>query len=214
MFTIDLLKGECRPATSRPSQVALATTPFLPLLIAAAVMVSLYFSHGVALETTASQISSLDEKIAERGDAQRRVTQATADSDAAAKCRQDVALAVRSHIQWSDIMNEIAQVCPQNIVIYKFNVTRDKTPPKVSSTAPGADAQNGSLFRLSISGYASPDKAGNDAIQSLIDSINTSRVIGPRLSDGKVGMPSSRTGNYMNRNWTDFTLECILKSTQ
>lgn len=190
MYQIDLLKGEGRPVRSEPWAVALAVGPSVIPLVTLAVLVSCYVNYGIETRIGREQIVSLNSQIAAKADLKAKRDQALARIDSAAKCESEIASAMRLHMPWSDILNDIAANAPQGkVVVYSMDARRDNVL---------SAAQTGSAtFTLTIGTY-DLGNPGDNAMKQFVDALRASKVMGPRITDVSPG--PSKSGSYGGRN--------------
>jgi hypothetical protein len=203
MFQIDLLKGEGRPVKSEPWAVALACAPSLIPLVTAVILIGSYIGYGIDIRNAQDQIAKNDAKIAAMTEARGKRDLAQGQIDAATKSVGEIAAAVKTHMQWSDILNDVSQSVPENkVVIYKLTATRDNK---------GQAAVKTCRFTLLIGVY-DLGEAGGKSIQKFIDTMKSSKVLGPRIDS--IRPVSNQSGTFGVREVPVFDIECVFKSSQ
>jgi hypothetical protein len=207
MFEIDLLKGKGRPIKSQPWAVVIAASPFVVLLIAAIIMLAGYVAQGIEMRTVEGNIIKADAELAKLSVNRLNRDKAQSDIAAMAKCTADVAIAVRGHVQWMDILNEISKNVPENVVLYKLSAMRERNVQVATSqTVKGQDSFK---FKLMIGAYDLGGPGGS-SIRRFIDSLKSSKTLGARLES--IRPVSNQNGKFGERDVTVFDIECIFKA--
>lgn len=206
MFTIDLLKGEGRPVKSEPWAVMLVAAPSLIPLVTMVVLVASYMSCGISIKNDREQEAKIKAKIATMSEARQKRDTALAQIGNADKSVGEIALAMKGHMVWSDILNDVSQSVPEGkVVIYKLVASRDNKNL--------TDIKTGMLprFTLLIGAY-DLGEAGGKSIQKFIDSVRSSPVLGPKIDS--IRPVANQNGTFGGREVPVFDIECVLKSSQ
>jgi len=206
MFEIDLLKGKGRPAKSQPWAVALATAPSLIPLIVISFLIGGYVTNGITVKSMEEQISKIDARLANIPSAKQERDRSRQQIESVVKCSIDAAKAVKSHMQWSDVIAEVTKNVPNNIILYKLSGNRIKVQSKTDSQ------QSAYQFTLMIGAYTDIGEAGGASISKFINALTYSKLLGPKIETIKA--TSSRNGTYQGRDVAVYDIECVFKAVQ
>jgi hypothetical protein len=209
MFEIDLLKGKGRPVKSQPWAVALVTAPSLIPLIALAFLIGGYVTNGITISSMNEQITKIEARLAKEPNAKLERDKAQQQITAMINCSVDAAKAVKNHMQWSDVIAEVAKNRPGNIILYRLSGSRSKVPLK---TGASGNQQNSFQFTLVIGAYTDIGEAGGASISKFINALNSSTLLGPRIETIKA--TSSRNGTYQGGDKAVYDIECVFKAVQ
>jgi hypothetical protein len=202
MYQIDLLKGEGRPIKSEPWAVALVGAPTLIPLITAVVLIGSYVANGIAITNAQEQMTKIDARIAAMAETKQKRDTARGQIESATNCVGEIAAAMKMHMQWSDIISDVSRSVPANVVIYKLAATRDTRSQAAAKTC---------KFTLLIGAYDTGE-AGGKSIQKFIDTLKTSKVLGPKIDS--IRPISNQNGTFGGRDVAVLDIECVLKSNQ
>jgi hypothetical protein len=204
MYQIDLLKGEGRPVKSEPWAVALVGAPSLIPLITAVVLIGSYIGNGIAISNAREQMTRIDARIAAMSETKQKRDTARGQIESGASCVGEIAAAMKMHMQWSDIISDVSRSVPANVVIYKLAATRDTRGQATGKTNPVK-------FTLLIGAYDTGE-AGGKSIQKFIDTLKTSKVLGPKIDS--IRPVSNQNGTFAGRDVAVLDIQCDLKPNQ
>jgi hypothetical protein len=205
MFQIDLLKGQGRPVKSEPWAIALVSAPSFVPFVALFVFLTWFLADGISIRTKTGRIEAIDAKVAQMADVKQKRDNAQAQIDATGKYVSDIATAMKSHLQWTDILADVAKSVPSSVVVYRLSASRERPVQR-------GDVKPAYKFTLVIGTYSDPGDAGGKSIQKFIDTIKASKTLGPRLESIKP--ISNQSGTFNKREVADVAIECIIKANQ
>ena len=127
MFTIDLLKGSGVPVKSGPVGLAVAIGSFaLPVFIAIA-LVGSFITNKVKISVAENELRALESKIssreveqAVRGQQMLRIEKENLQSSL-----KEVSFAIRTHVQWSPILETIIRNIPETMILKAIEVKEE-----------------------------------------------------------------------------------------
>ncbi len=209
MFEIDLLNGEGLPVKSQPWAIALVAAPFLIPLVAVVILVSCYVTDGMEIRSKQEQTLKINAKLAEMTATRSERDTAQAQIVAAAKSSQEIALSVKGRMQWSDVVSEISNHRPGDLVLYKVSANREKVATKPDESG---KLRSSYKFTIMMGAYADIGSTGGASVRQFIDSVKSSTVLGPRIESIKP--VSNQTGTFQGRNVAVYDIECIFKANQ
>jgi hypothetical protein len=209
MFEIDLLNGQGLPVKSQPWAVALVAAPFLIPLVAIVVLISSYVTDGMEIRSKQEQTVKMDVKLAEMTTARAERDMSQAQIVAAAKSSQEIALSVKGRMQWSDVVSEISNHRPGDLVLYKISANREKVTTKPDESGKTMSSYK---FKMMMGAYADIGSTGGASVRQFIDSVKSSTVLGPRIESIKP--ISNQSGTFQGRNVAVYDIECIFKANQ
>ena len=131
MFTIDLLKGKGIPPKSRPGGAVLIGLTFAVPIVITIVMLGSYLSGRITapmqrgfIDGYEAKISKLAEDLALQKEAERKM----ADLNT---CLREVADVINNHVQWSGILQLLAENIPEGLVLEKLSVKANSVSKKI-----------------------------------------------------------------------------------
>jgi hypothetical protein len=208
MFEIDLLNGEGLPVKSQPWAIALATAPFLIPLVAIVFLISCYVTDGITIRSMEEQVGKIDTRLAGMTSLRSERDMAQAQITAAARSSEEIARSMKGCMQWSDVVSEISNHCPGDLVLYKISANREKITQRPDDSG---KAMVSYKFTIMMGAYDTGG-TGGVSVSKFINSLKSSAVLGPRIESIKP--ISNQNGTFKERDVAVFDIECILKATQ
>lgn len=211
MLTIDLLKGQETPVKSRPIRVALATAPLLVPTLAIAIMLSIYWSDKVILETTTTNLDSYSQKAQVYADVSQFLQQIEKEGQYIDKSLEEVSDVIGSHRQWSDVLQVLCKNLPDSLTLSRIEAKRNpvrKKVPKKDDPKKKVDL-SGYQYTLHFVIDTGTDSAEELDIQQVIHRFSHAEELGEEIEDIKIA--SRKTCNEEDRTFVRYEIECVFK---
>ena len=212
MFTIDLLKGQGIPIKSRPGGAALLAVTIAVPVIAIIMMLGNYGRERVMLSTYMWTLSNTKAKIADLVNSVQLQEKTLREIDSIKASFVEVADAIQQQIQWSEILETIADNMPDTIIMeeiiahpedIKIEVVDRNNPEKTSDISVPQR-----ILRMTL--YGKLDADTDTAIQNFLTALRTSSV----LSKNTERIESLSQHNDDIKNVTYYSIECVFKVTR
>lgn len=210
MFTIDLLKGQAIPWTSRPAGLAIiAITAVVPVTVAIA-MVCLYLNNNITLAMKEQQIARYETDAGKFADAVAQQEALKREKIAYSNCLSEVSSSLERHTQWSPILTTLMENMPDSVVLTSLEVEHNSIKKKVPKKDEPKKIEEIDVpvrtLRLSVSGGS----AGNcdDAVRDFRDRLRSSAFLGPRLEN--IGV-SQKSETLEGRDVVSYEISCVFK---
>jgi hypothetical protein len=219
MFAIDLLKGQGRPARTKPQGVAIFVATFAVPMLVAILIAGYYYRNKVVILIHKQNISSYVTQTERLADAWKLKESWEKDKSAINGCLTDVAGSIGRHTQWSPVLVEIVQNLPESVVMNSMEVRQSsikrKSIVKASAEKDKKDKQDKQAdtsvavrtLKLRVSGNPSYDC--DREVKAFRESLRASKVLGPKLED--VVIASQGRDNLDGREVVAYDIDCIFK---
>jgi len=212
MFTIDLLQGEGRPNSGNPGRVALTLAAIVVPLVIISGLIVYYFHTGKQLTNGTKQLSHLKVQVAglaELRNKQEKLEEHVGESN---RCLQEVAEVLPRCVQWSGILQSIAQNIPDTLVVRELEVKRgqvhieaprkDNPKKKITISVPQR------TLRVSVYDHSSP---GNDeAVLLLIQRLCSEPLFMSQMDD--IRLRAHQLDRVGNQRLNRYEIDCVLKT--
>jgi len=210
MFTIDLLKGECIPAKSRPEGIAIGALTFSVPIIAAIAMFGLYVSNTIAMSIEKRDTAKYEKKADKLSDAVKLQKSLVKEKNAISSSLTEVASSISRHTQWSPVLVLLAKNIPDSMVLTSLKVTQRSVTRKVPNKADLKKSINISVpvRTLHMNVCGSPQFNCDKAVKVFKDSLRFSTLLGPRLETVKV---AQEFDTLDGEDVICYTIDCIFK---
>ncbi len=211
MFTIDLLKGTGIPIKNSPGTVALKVLPFVLPLVAAVYLFGSYEFNRTVLATEISSIDKMRDKLAEYSADIQQARQWTAAAEQTRKNLAEVTRGLGRHLQWSPILQTIAEELPDAIALKELKLIRNTTRKKVSESKESNKQVNKVMIHriLSIRVFGESSWKTDEAVQQYLDRLGKAPAIERWMKD--IRIVSQQTEETSGKSFTTHTIECELK---
>ena len=220
MFAIDLLKGQGRPARTKPQGVAIFVATFAVPMLVAILIAGYYYRNKVTILIHKQNIASYVTQTERLADALKLKGAWEKDKSAINGCLTEVAGAIGRHTQWSPVLVAIVQNLPESVVLNNLEVRQSTIKRKAIVKAAGAekdkdkkDAKKADTsvavrtLKLRVSGNPSYDC--DREIKAFRERLRDSNVIGPKLED--VVIASQGHDTLDGRDVVAYDIDCIFK---
>ena len=216
MFAIDLLKGQGRPARTKPQGVAIFVATFTVPMLIAILMAGYYYRNKVVLSVHKQNIAGYVTQTERLADALKLREAWEKDKSAISGCLADVADSIGRHTQWSPVLVAIVQNLPESVVMNSLEVRQSsvkrKAVVKASLEKDNKDKQADTsvavrTLKLRVSGNPSYDC--DREIKAFRDRLRASNVLGPKLED--VVIASQGHDTLDGREVVAYDIDCIFK---
>ena len=218
MFTIDLLKGQGRPARTKPKGIAIFVATFVVPMVVAILMASYYYKNKVVISINKQNIASYTTQIARLADTLKLKESMDRDKINLRNCLTDVASSIRTHTQWSPIIVLLVQNIPSSAVLSSLEVKQTSITKKApAGGSPIAEKDNKDktddtsiivrTLRMRLCG--NPNSGLDREIKTFRDQLLASNVLGKKLEDVVI---ASQTNETMDgRDVISYDIDCIFK---
>ncbi|MGD0596956.1 MAG: hypothetical protein ABSA64_05465 [Sedimentisphaerales bacterium] len=216
MFAIDLLKGQGRPARTKPQGVAIFIATFAVPMLVAILMAGYYYRNKVVISVYKQNLAGYVTKTERLGDALKLKAAWEKDKSAISGCLADVADSIGRHTQWSPVLVAIVQNLPESVVMNSLEV-RQSSVKRKSVVKAGLEKDNKDkqadtsvavrTLKLRVSGNPSYDC--DREIKAFRDRLRASKALGPKLED--VVIASQGHDTLDGREVVAYDIDCIFK---
>jgi hypothetical protein len=216
MFAIDLLKGQGRPARTKPQGVAIFVATFAVPILVAILIVGYYYRNKVVISIHKQNIAGYVTQTERLADALKLREAWEKDKSAISGCLADVANSIGGHTQWSPVLVAIVQNLPESVVMNSLEVRQSSVKRKsVVKAGLEKDDKNKQAdtsvavrtLKLRVSGNPSYDC--DREIKAFRDRLRASNVLGPKLED--VVIASQGHDTLDGREVVAYDIDCIFK---
>jgi len=216
MFAIDLLKGQGRPARTKPQGVAIFVATFAVPMMVAILMAGYYYRNKIVISIHKQNIANYVTQTERLADASKLKEAWEKDKSAINGCLTEVAGSIGRHTQWSPVLVAIVQNLPESIIMNSLEVRQSsikrKAVVKAGSEKDKKDKQADTsvavrTLKLRVSGNPSYDC--DSEIKAFRDRLRASNVLGPKLED--VVIASQGHDTLDGREVVAYDIDCIFK---
>jgi len=212
MFTIDLLQGEGRPSKGDPGRVALTLFAICIPLVVFAGLIVYYFYTWKQVTSETKQLSHLKVQVAGLADLRNKQENLTEQVDQSSRCLQEVGEVLPRYVQWSGILQSIAQNMPETLVVRELEVKRavihlevprrDKPKKKITIGVPSR------TLRVSVYDHSAP---GNDeAVQTLMQRLRSEPLFMSQMED--IRLRAHQLDHVGDQKLNRYEIDCVLKT--
>jgi hypothetical protein len=209
MLTIDLLKGQGIPVGTRP-----AGASFLAIVIAVPVVVAIvtlgnYGRGGVVLRnqrrlltTLQADIFKLTDSVKFKQNTERQINDMNA-------CFVEVDETILQQIQWSPILQVLAENMPTSLVLSSLNIKSEIKSKEVPQRKNPSKKMAVPVPRriLYISLYGRRTRGSDEAVLKLLSALNMSSALRERADNIRlIAQATDERKNVMN-----YVVECVFK---
>lgn len=209
MLTIDLLKGQGIPARTRPAGASLLAIVIAVPVVVTIVTLGNYVRGGVMLRnqrhlliTIQTDIFKLANSVKYKQDAERQIDDMNA-------CFVEVDEAILQQIQWSPILQVLAENMPASLVLSSLSIKSEIESKEVSQRKDPSKRMSVPVSKriLYISLYGRRTRGSDEAVLKLLSTLNTSSVLRERADNIRlIAQATDRRRNVMN-----YVIECVFK---
>jgi len=216
MFAIDLLKGQGRPARTKPQGVAIFVATFAVPMLVAILIAGYYYRNKVTISIHKQNIANYVTQTERLADALKLKEAWEKDKSAINGRLTEVAGSIGRHTQWSPVLVAIVQNLPESVVMNSLEVRQSsikrKTAVKAGSEKDKKDKQADTsvavrTLKLRVSGNPSYDC--DREVKAFRDRLRASNVLGPKLED--VVIASQGHDTLDGREVVAYDIDCIFK---
>jgi Tfp pilus assembly protein PilN len=219
MFAIDLLKGQGRPARTKPQGVAIFVATFAVPMIVAMLMAGYYYRNKVLISIYQQDLAGYVTQTERLEDSLKLREALEKDKSAINGCLAEVAGSIGRHTQWSPILVAIVQNLPESVVLNSLEIKQSsikrKAVVKASMSTDSKDSKDKKAdtsvavrtLKLRVSGTPSYD-CDRD-VKAFRESLRASNVLGPKLED--VVIASQGRDTLDGREVVSYDIDCIFK---
>ncbi|MHC5200399.1 MAG: hypothetical protein ACYSO1_09880 [Planctomycetota bacterium] len=209
MFSIDLLKGKGLPEKVDLKRSALKALPILIPVLAVTLFASAYHKDSVSLKNQKQLLHSNQQQLEHHTKDVAEYNKMKAAMKAAIKdvenCLSDISKAMAYRIQVSDILVELVQTLPDNIIIYEMNLDRNASQEKFQAAESSEVKQKLVVRRnlnLVLCGFNADQS--DAAVQAYINDLKQSSVLAEIFTQITQGQVDGRPAIY-------YEIECELR---
>ena len=216
MFAIDLLKGEGRPARTKPQGVAIFVATFAVPMMVAILMAGYYYRNKVVISIYKQNVANYVTQTDRLADSLKLKEAWDKDKSTINGCLTDVAGSIGMHTQWSPVLVAIVQNLPESVVLNNLEV-RQSSIKRKSIVKAGLEKDNKDkevdisvtvrTLKLRVSGNPSYDC--DHEIKAFRDRLRASNVLGSKLED--VVIVSQGHDILDGREVVAYDIDCIFK---
>ena len=210
MFTIDLLKGQCIPAKSRPEGIAVAAVTFAVPIIIAIVMFGFYLSNIINISVQQREVGRYKKKIDGLSDALKMQKSFEKEKNVISSCLTEVSSSIARHTQWSPILMTLVENMPDSVILTSLEVKQRSVRRKVPQKDDPKKMIN--IFvparTLHISVCGSPQTNCDKAVRDFGGRLRSSALLGPKLEDIRV---SQGFDMLESQNVVSYEMDCVFK---
>jgi Tfp pilus assembly protein PilN len=216
MFAIDLLKGQGRPARTKPQGVAIFVATFTVPMLVAILIAGYYYRNKVTISIQKQNIAGYVTQTERLTDSLKLREAWEKDKSAISGCLADVADSIGRHTQWSPVLVAIVQNLPESVVMNSLEV-RQSSVKRKSVVKAGLEKDNKDkqadtsvavrTLKLRVSGNPSYDC--DREIKAFRDRLRASKALGPKLED--VVIASQGHDTLDGREVVAYDIDCIFK---
>jgi Tfp pilus assembly protein PilN len=211
MFTIDLMKGRCRPVKTEPKGVAIFVATYAVPVLIAMLMVGFYIRNEVLISVNQQNITSFDNQIKRLDDAVKLKESCEKNKASINACLGDVSTSIKKHIQWSPILVTLAENLPDSVVLTKLEVKQTSSKRKAGAKADSGKKADGPvtvrMLKMSVSG--NPSYNCDLDVKTFRDRLRASSTLGPKLED--VIIASQGHEVLDGRDVITYDIDCVFK---
>ena len=167
--------------------------------------ISSYMADGIKIASAESRISRIDASLKDMTAARRERDAAQAQITAAVKSSEEVAGFVNGQMQWSDVLSEISDLVPSDVVLSSISAKRIANMNTNKEEASGS-SKSPYVFTVKMEGRTVVGKAGTDTIDSFRKLLESSQRIEQPVKT------SPGDGTFNGKPVTVFEINCTAKS--
>jgi Tfp pilus assembly protein PilN len=213
MFTIDLLKGQGRPARTKPQGVALFVATFTVPMLVAFIMVGYYARNSIVVTVLKQKVNGLDMQIQRLKDALTLKESFEKEKTAVNNCLADVAASIHKHTQWSPVLISLVENLPDSVILNSLEVKRSsvkrRTPATGDSKKKLAES-NVTVNTLKMRVSGNPSTNCDLEVKAFRERLKNSKELGPKLED--VIIAAQGHDILDDRDVIAYDIDCIFKS--
>jgi Tfp pilus assembly protein PilN len=216
MFAIDLLKGQGRPARTKPQGVAIFVATFAVPMLVAILIAGYYYRNKVTISIHKQNIASYVTQTERLADALKLKEAWEKEKSAINGCLTEVAGSIGRHTQWSPVLVAIVQNLPESVVMNSMEVRQSsikrKAVVKAGTEKDKKDKQADTsvavrTLKLRVSGNSSYDC--DSEVKAFRERLRASNVLGPKLED--VVIASQGHDTLDGHEVVAYDIDCIFK---
>jgi hypothetical protein len=216
MFAIDLLKGQGRPARTKPQGVAIFVATFAVPILVAILMAGYYYRNKVVIAVYKQDVAGYVTLTDRLADALKLKEAQEKEKSAINGCLVDAAASIGRHTQWSPVLVAIVENLPDSVIINSLEVKQSSiTLKSVVKAGLGKDNKDKQAdksvmvktLKLRVSG--NPGYDCDSEIKTFRDRLRASNVLGPKLED--VVIASQGHDTMDGREVVAYDIDCIFK---
>lgn len=206
MFSIDLLKGKGIPIKSKPGVAALLSLTIAIPLVIIMLMIGNYARGTIILSMGKKQLSRLETNISNLAEfAESRKAQQNEITNLKA-CLVEVGENINKNIQWSPILEFLANNLPHRFVLTELNVRSDEVRKLVPSKTDKSKSTVAFVVRktLYISLYGMLGNDNDRTVLKFLQKLNNSTNFSSKVI--------SQTSDDDQENTMHYVIECVFKT--
>jgi len=224
MFAIDLLKGQGRPARTKPQGVAIFVATFAVPILVAILMAGYYYRNKVVIAVYKQDVAGYITLTDRLADSLKLKESQEKEKSAINGCLVDAANSIGRHTQWSPVLVAIVENLPDSVIINSMEVRQSSITRKavvkagLGKDSLGKDSKDSKdkqadksmmvkTLKLRVSG--NPGYDCDSEIKTFRDRLRASKVLGPKLED--VVIASQGHGTMDGREVVAYDIDCIFK---
>jgi Tfp pilus assembly protein PilN len=210
MFTIDLLKGQGRPAKSRPEGIVIAAVTLIVPLIIMIAMLSFYLRNKIIISIKKQDIVNYQAKIDKLSDVIELQKSLEKEKIVHSSCLSEVKSSIGRHTQWSSVLKTLVENIPDSVIFERLSVKQTSIKRKVPRKDDPKKTVNITVpvRTLQMSVYGSPQYNCGEAVRKFRNRLWSSPLLGPKLKDIRVSQKSAR---IENKDVISYEIECVFK---
>lgn len=209
MLTIDLLKGQGIPVRTRPAGASLLAIVIAVPVVVTIVTLGNYVRGGIMLRNQKHLLTTIQADIFKLANSVRYKQDAERQIDDMNACFVEVDEVILQQIQWSPILQVLAENMPTSLVMSSLNVKSEiesKEVPQRKNPSKGMSVPVPKRI-LYISLYGKRTRGSDEAVLKLLSALNTSSFLGERADNIRlIAQATDRRRNVMN-----YVIECVFK---
>ena len=216
MFAIDLLKGQGRPARTKPQGIAIFVATFAVPMLVAILMAGYYYRNKVIISIYKQDVTGYVTQTERLAEALKLKEAREKEKSAISGCLVDVADSVGRHTQWSPVLVAVVQNLPDSVVLNSLEVRQSSIRrTSVVKAGLGKDTKDKQAdtsvavrtLKLRVSGNPSYDC--DSEVKAFRERLRASNVLGPKLED--VVIASQGRDTLDGREVVAYDIDCVFK---
>lgn len=212
MYEIDLLKKQGTPRKSTPILTLLTTGAIaLPAFIGMLVFAE-YLSNETKIRFNTSFLAKIHEKTQTVPYDVRLANKLESDLGMNMDTIVEVLSAVNRNLQWSQILNEITSLLPENLAISDIDVRRNVEKQRIKDPKDEKKQKDVEtvIRTLKMTVYNLKSDMDNTDAQNYLSSLNSSPVLSEAMESAKIS--TIKIEDFEGQPLPCYMIECVFKS--
>jgi len=209
VLKIDMLKGQGIPIKSRPGLAAMMAVSITIPIIIAMTMLGNYVRGSVLMTTQKRFLVNEKKKIENLAVVIASYEHAKEKVDNIKESFIEISDTIRQQTQWSPVLEVIAKVMPETLVLKKFETRKNQLTVKVPDKKKPSRQVTIKLPQRSLFLYLyGKTGAGNDrAVLKFLEDVRSSEILSQKIETIRIVNQNTDTDNDI----IHYDLECVFK---